>query len=111
MSVKKSMIATRTAPKSSAPTPAASAPAKPDVHTHADLESSIASLLSKLASLEAEVNSLKAAVAAKPAPVAAAPASAAPASAAASDDALRSEMKRYFATAKNGKVPTHWPNL
>ena len=104
MSVKKSMIATRTAPKSSAPTPAASAPAKPDVHTHADLESSIASLLSKLASLEAEVNSLKAAVAAKPASAAAAPA-------ATSDDGLRSEMKKYFATAKNGKIPTHWPTL
>ena len=81
----------------------ASAPA---VDKTAELEKQLASLVAKVADLEKQLEAVKA-EAAKPAPAPAA----APVSAGGRDEDLRNELRQYFKSAANPKLPTKLPNL
>lgn len=89
---------TRTAPKSR------TASASVDAHSHADLES-------KVASLEGQLASAVAVVAALEARVAACESAEAPAAASGRDEDLREQLRIYFDTVANRKLPTKMPSL
>ena len=83
----------------------AAAKAAPAVDKTAELEKQLASLVAKVADLEKQLAAVQA-EAAKPAPAAAAPVSAG-----GRDEELRSELRRYFKSAANPKLPTYLPKL
>ena len=79
----------------------AAAKAAPAVDKTAELEKQLASLVAKVADLEKQLEAVKAAPAAAAAPV----------SAGGRDEELRSELRRYFKSAANPKLPTVLPKL
>ena len=94
------MATTRTAARSAAPKTASVA-----AHSHGDLENKVASLEGELASAIAAVAALEARVAAcesAPAPSAGGNGR---------DEDLRVQLKEYFATSPNHKIPTVVPKL
>ena len=84
----------------------AAAKAAPAVDKTAELEKQLASLVAKVADLEKQLAAVKDEVA-KPAPAPAA----APVASGGRDEDLRNELRRYFKSASNPKLPTVLPKL
>ena len=81
------------------------------VHDHRELESKIASLESKIASLEKSLATHEAKSEKEHAALAQKCEACCSAKSGGDDSKLKSELKKYFSSLNNRKVPTHIPDL